>query len=279
MIDKNDAYMWVTSMRNFFNFIRRTWMLFLLLFTAPVIVIVLFAIKEYVFHSIDLSAGEWANLMGCAFSYWGTILLGTLAFWQNDRIMQLEERNAEIQEIELKMKSVPDFIIDKILLSFGKFEEKELELESIYRSGYKETYQSEVDINEDISILFLYIVLKNSSNASAHNVEVYESVLDKNLKNHLFIMGSYVHKSIEKQDSICLCYYIHFDEIKPQNGVKFTEYRFNLNYENIYQHHFYNHMIIFAGIMDNKILIQAAIGEQHNEKKDLEPRNMVNDIK
>lgn len=66
MIDKNDAYMWVTSMRNFFNFIRRTWLLFLLLFTAPVIVIVLFAIKEYVFHSIDLSAGECVNRRGQA---------------------------------------------------------------------------------------------------------------------------------------------------------------------------------------------------------------------
>lgn len=99
-------------MRNFFDFIRRTWLLFLLLFIAPVIVIAIFAIKEYVFHSIDLSAGEWANLMGCVFSYWGTILLGTLAFWQSDRIMQLEERNAEIQETELKMKSTPDFTID-----------------------------------------------------------------------------------------------------------------------------------------------------------------------
>lgn len=267
------------SMRNFFDFIRRTWLLFLLLFIAPVIVIAIFAIKEYVFHSIDLSAGEWANLMGCVFSYWGTILLGTLAFWQNDRIMQLEERNAEIQETELKMKSTPDFTIDNILLSFGNFEERELELESICRSEYKETYQSEVDINEDVSFLSLYIVLKNSSNASAHNVEVYESVLDKNLKNHLFIMGSYVHKLIEKQDSIILCYYIHFDEIKLQNGVKFAEYRFNLNYENIYHHHFYNCMKIVAGIMDNRIAVQASIGEQHNEKMDLEPINVVNDIK
>ena len=221
------------SMRNFFDFIRRTWLLFLLLFIAPVIVIAIFAIKEYVFHSIDLSAGEWANLMGCVFSYWGTILLGTLAFWQSDRIMQLEERNAEIQETELKMKSTPDFTIDNILLSFGNFEERELELESICRSEYKETYKIEDEIKEDDSLMSLYIVLKNTSNASAHNVEVYESVLDKNLKNHLFIMGSYVHKLIEKQDSIILCYYIDFFEIRLQNCFIFAEYRFNLNYENI----------------------------------------------
>lgn len=72
-------------------------------------------------------------------------------------------------------------------------------------------------------------MLKNLSNASAHNVEVYESILDKNFKNHIFIMGSYVHKLIEKQDIITLCYYIHFEEIKLQNGVKLAEYFFNLN--------------------------------------------------
>lgn len=38
-------------------------------------------------------------------------------------------------------------------------------------------------------------------------------------------------------------------------------------------------MKIFAGIMDNKIAVQASIGEQHNEKMDLEPINVVNDIK
>ncbi len=260
-------------MKYFFDFIKRTWLLFLLLFIAPVIVVALFAIKEYVFHSIDLSAGEWVNLMGCVFSYWGTILLGTLAFWQNDRIMQLEERNAEIQETELKMKYTPDFIIDSILLSFGNLEEKELKLESIPCSEYKETYQDEIDINEEVSLLALHIVLKNSSNASAHNVEAYESILNKkNLTSSLFVMGSSIHKLIEKQSNIILSYYIHFDKIQQQNGVKFAEYNFNLNYENIHHHYFYNHMNIFAGIADNKLSIQASIGEQHNEKKDLEPQ-------
>lgn len=40
--------------------------------------------------------------------------------------MQLEERNAEIQETELKMKSTPDFTIDNILLSFGNLKKENL---------------------------------------------------------------------------------------------------------------------------------------------------------
>lgn len=144
----------------------------------------------------------------------------------NDDVLFGENWNN--QDIDVKTRCI---ITVTALIASGMINTS---LESIYRSEYKETYQSEVDINEDVSFLSLYIVLKNSSNASAHNVEVYESVLDKNFKNHLFIMGSYVHTLIEKQDSIILCYYIHFDEIKLQNGVKFAEYRFNLNYENIY---------------------------------------------
>lgn len=53
--------------------------------------------------------------------------------------------------------------------------------------------------------------------------------------------------------------------------IKFVEYNFNLNYENIYHHYFYNHMNIFVGIADNKISVQASIGKYYNEKKDLVP--------
>ncbi len=264
-------------MRNFFNFIRRNWLLFLLLFIAPIIVIVLFAIAEHAFHSINLTVGEWTNIIECVFSYLGTVLLGALAFLQNDRIVQLEERNAEIQETKLMINNSPDFSIDEMILSFRDLDEKKLKVErlddGIY---YKEIYQSEVDINGDVSFLWLTIVLKNSSNVSAYNVEVYKSVLDENPKNHLYILGSNVYELIERQDIIVLSYNIHFDEITSRNGVKFVEYCFNLNYENIYHHPFYNYMNIFVGIEDNRIAAQVAIGKQHNEKKDLEPRYMVN---
>lgn len=263
------------DVRNLFDFIKRTWLLFFILFIAPIIVITIFAVREYVIHSIDLTAGEWANSMGCVFTYWGTILLGALAFWQNDRIMRLEERNAEIQETELKIKSTPDFIIDKIYLHYGNSDEIELDLEELHKSNYKETYQSEIEFNEKLSHLSLYILLKNSSNSSAYNVESYELVVDKKAKKKLFTMGSSVYKLIDKTDSILLNYCIDFDSIHSKNGVKFAKYCFNLNYENIYHHHFYNHMSIFAGISENKIVIQVAIGEQHNEKKSLEPKSII----
>ena len=85
-------------MKNIWDFIKRTWWLVIILFIIPICVIAVFAIKEYVMHEIDLLASDWASMFSSAFSYWGTILLGTLAFWQNDRVMRIEERNLDIQE-------------------------------------------------------------------------------------------------------------------------------------------------------------------------------------
>lgn len=92
-------------MKSIMKFIKKTWWLFLSLFLAPIGVITVFAILEYGFHRIDMSAGEWAELLGGAFGYWGTVVLGTLAFWQNDRV---QENNNLLIEYE-KSKLSPVF--------------------------------------------------------------------------------------------------------------------------------------------------------------------------
>lgn len=92
-------------MNNVFKFIKKTWWLFLILFLAPIAVIVVFAVEEYALNQIDLSAGDWASLWGAAFAYWGTVILGTLAFWQNT---QVQENNDLLIKFE-KNKVAPVF--------------------------------------------------------------------------------------------------------------------------------------------------------------------------
>lgn len=92
-------------MKKLFAFLKNTWWLFLLLFLAPFVVITVFAVKEYIFHQIDMSAGDWASLWGSAFGYWGTVVLGTLAFWQN---IQVQENNDILINYE-KQKMAPVF--------------------------------------------------------------------------------------------------------------------------------------------------------------------------
>lgn len=253
-----------------------------ILFIISIIVIGVFAIKEYIFYDIDLSAGEWASLVGTLTSYLGTIFLGMIAFWQNDRIMKIEERNAEIQEINLKLDNIPDFTVDKIFVSYiEKSTEKhvieEVDLEKICKMGYRETYQTAVIIDGGVSnipFIVVDVILKNCSNADAHNVEVYESVLDKEFGKRVFAMGSYIHKVIEKEAKRSLTYRIYFDDFVFRNGSKFISYYFNLNYENRYHHYFYNKVEIFAGtgLMENEVEVQVSIGRQYNEKKGLEEK-------
>lgn len=92
-------------MKKFLIFIKNTWWLFILLFFAPIVIILVFAIMEYVLHKIDMSAGDWAGLFGAAFSYWGTVILGILAFWQNN---QTQENNDMLINYE-RNKMAPIF--------------------------------------------------------------------------------------------------------------------------------------------------------------------------
>lgn len=271
-------------MKNIFEIIKKTWLLFILLFIAPIIVVAVFMIKEYILFNIDLSAGEWSALLGSVFSYWGTIILGTLAFWQNDRIMRLEERNAEIQETELKSKNKPDFSIDKASILLTNSDERELKLETLIKPDYRDSYQSLIKVSEDSSFVVINIVLKNSSNAAACNVEVFESILNKDFKDKIFVMGSHVYKVIEENESIILSYYIYFNEITPINGVKIVRYSFNLNYENIFHHFFFNNMeiLICNKIIDeeeSEIVVRVSIGEQNDGKVDLGDNMRINNEK
>lgn len=251
--------------KSLFNFLKKTWGLFLILFIAPVIVVSVFAIKEYVFHEIDLSAGEWSNLMGSIFSYWGTVLLGTLAFWQNDRILQLEERNLEIQEVELRLNNRSDFVIDSIYLSSPRTNRVKMELEPVATGWYKQKYQCQIGTIEDTSFLTLEVELKNISGVSAYNVETYESIFDiesGNTSGSRVTLGARVYKEVEKDNPLTLTYYISFRDIKPVNGIKYIEYNFNLNYKNLYHHYFYNFIHISVAAIGNSIIISAAIREQ-----------------
>lgn len=75
-------------MKNFWDFLKKTWVLMLVLFSPPVIVICVFAYQEYCMGRIDMSAGEWSSLLAGAFGYWGTVILGVLAFWQNSQVQE-----------------------------------------------------------------------------------------------------------------------------------------------------------------------------------------------
>ena len=75
-------------MKKFLVFLKKTWLLMIVLFSPPVMVIFVFGYQEYFLDRIDMSAGEWASLLAGTFSYWGTVILGVLSFWQNSQVQE-----------------------------------------------------------------------------------------------------------------------------------------------------------------------------------------------
>lgn len=88
-------------MDDFKIFLRETKKLLLILFCVPILVLAFFALNEYCFGK-PMNTGDWAQLWGTAFAYWGTVILGTLAFWQNN---QLQKSNEKLREKERKQRA------------------------------------------------------------------------------------------------------------------------------------------------------------------------------
>lgn len=254
-------------MKRFLNFVKKTWWLSGLLFIAPIVIIVVFYTKEYILHEIDLSAGDWAGLLGSVFTYWGTILLGMIAFWQNDRVMRLEERNMDIKERELKENNTPDFIIEKVEACLGG-EIVELALENISHGMREEKQWSSKDYKK-VNNLGLYVSLKNVTKVDAFDIEVLDSIIDKKLKKGLFKIGVDRRGKVERKSSLVLGYQISFEYIQEINGIKIFEISFPINYRNLYGHFFHSDIIVFAGMDREKegLCISVKLGEPKDGKK------------
>lgn len=97
-------------MKNFLKFIKKTWWIILILFLAPFIVLSVFAFMDFALHQIDMKAGDWANLLGAAFGYWGTVILGILSFWQNQQVQ--ENNDILINYERSRMAPVFSLILD-----------------------------------------------------------------------------------------------------------------------------------------------------------------------
>ena len=107
------------------DFLKKTWILLLILFSPPVIVVAVFAYKEYICSSIDMTAGEWSSLFTGTFGYWGTVILGVLAFWQN----QQAQLNNEVLMRYEQSRMAPVFSV--VINSYSGISAMELSITNI----------------------------------------------------------------------------------------------------------------------------------------------------
>ena len=70
----------------------------IILAIVPIVTITVFAVMEYGLHRIDMHAGEWASFIGAILGYIGTVLLGILAFWQNEKVGKINNELLNLQK-------------------------------------------------------------------------------------------------------------------------------------------------------------------------------------
>jgi hypothetical protein len=88
------------------------WVLFILFF-IPIITVSVFGFMEFCFKKIDLKAGEWAEFIGAILGYIGTVLLGTFAFWQNEKIKeQAQKENDELKKLNQQSNDINKRLLD-----------------------------------------------------------------------------------------------------------------------------------------------------------------------
>ena len=227
-------------MKDFLKFIKKTWWLFLILFFAPIVVISIFAYQEYILGRIDLNAGEWASLFGASFGFWGTALLGSLAFWQNERVTQLNERLSHVKEIELEESNRPELIITGIELYTANDKSYKGELKEEYFFRGERNYRTEIEVASDDyeKGIEAYITVKNQSKVKIvglvfNSIGVFVGKDGVNIGNH--------EKAIEKIEPN--------EEVDLYTNVEIKEYGFvynmNIRFKNVYGHE-YSQLLFFG---------------------------------
>lgn len=81
------------------DFVKKYKLFIIILALIPIITILVFAILEYALHKIDMKAAEWAAFIGTILGYLGTVFLGILALWQNEKANYI---NQQISDSQLK---------------------------------------------------------------------------------------------------------------------------------------------------------------------------------
>lgn len=260
-------------MNKFIEFIKKNGILLVILFSAPVIVILVFTIKEYILNTINLSAGDWANLLGALFSYWGTVLLGVLAFWQNDRLVILEERNLEIQEIQLQEEQAPNFSISHLICYVNNVK-TQCDF-SIRNSPYGQMARGKLlDKNNDaIRFVTIHIYIENITMCNAYDIEAIISDTRYNLIEHPFKTRQIKTDTIGPKQQIILVYSFFFNNPRKNTGWTLN---FKICYRNSLFHYYYNEMTLLIRVERKSNIGELSIRLNSQEKGEQDVDSAVN---
>lgn len=225
------------------KFIKKYYLLIAILFLVPIVVLIFFLNDSFE------SEAENISLLCAVFTYYGTIVLAFVTVMQNDKITEISEKSARIEEIQLSNKYHP--LID--IESIKDDKDNDLITGGIYKNGFGFVKQIQ-NIDSDI----ISVVLKNKGNSSAYNVEVYDYglVQPENWRKDSSIFDYMRSKKAEIPKKDSFCFQLHFED----NAM--LKLDFNLCYQNEFGNCFYNPIKVELINEEGKRTAQIGISEQ-----------------
>ena len=237
------------------RFVKKHFILIPLIFLFPLVLVVV-----YLFLVDHSDANNYVPVISGLLTYYGSSSIAITALFLNEKADERDQRAADIEEIRLRNTVHPSIYIDDILNS----DEEAIRYRKIYKSGWGDIYQCEEDVSET-----MYVVIKNTGNASAYNVQVYEYDYSDAITDFVkyATFGDYKPQTITeiKQDeSKCLEYHLH-------SGFVFS-ITFNICYQNEYGSKYYNSVFISLFEFQGKPCFQVGMKEQQIGEADLNVR-------
>ncbi|WP_407312480.1 hypothetical protein [Desulfosporosinus sp. SB140] len=189
------------------NFIRRYWWIILILLLIPLAAIAGFLIAKYCFNKA-LTSKELFGLIGTILGYVGTIFLGLLALWQNERANDLNGRLLKLEESQ----GLPYISINSNLVNVVKYKKRQPH----------DTYNNISCSFENPNVTFIFSVKNITENFISRiyveEIEISGRYLDSNkiLQSDVFLdekkenlmLNSFLEPNIEKY----LCISINTDK-------------------------------------------------------------------
>lgn len=229
------------------DFVKEHICITVILFGAPLVILVIFLLRQ------PLTDSEWVTLTGGLLSYYGTVILAIVTVMQNDsllkmekRTLEIEKRNSDREEIKCRMDFHPDIEFSGFLDS----SEKPVDTEKVRKTGVGPALQYTVPEGGGDTI---YLVLKNSGNATALDITVLEYAIDLGSEN-LYGYKVTTLSSIPAGETKLLQY-------TAEKGKR-HEYLFNLKYKNEFNQCFYNTAYMLACFDGANAVFRASLGNQ-----------------
>lgn len=225
--------------------------IFIAAYIVPIIVALTFLVIDLHYANGALHTPDWANFFVGLLTYYGTISLGGLAYYQNEKIRNLE---AERHKAEVS----PIIGLKQIVIEYVPWEP--LAVIDIDKTNPTQTINKSIDLSHSVPYIGFRLKIENESNNQVKALSCYETLVPlaieerkNNAENQVIVSEMTAGETQE------IVYYFVFDEIDFSGGIKVSQLNSRIYYEDIFGNNYCNDISIHVRYIESQSRIYTRI--------------------